>query len=276
MAPRQWTLAALMAGFVLVGAHASRADAITVTYLAPGVETPSQSSVCGSTVGCTVAYETFSYVPTGTSASYTSNFSSGTGVASIYTGVYSPIDVNPADEYGGAGGTGNYDVVFGTSNTLTITNNRTGGGVNYFGMWISALDAGNELQFYNGSTLVYTFTSQNLISALGSCAYGHAGNAYCGNPSDYYADSGELFAYVNFTDTIGTFNKIVFTQNGGGGFETDNQAVAYNSAIDPTATPEPAGIAVMGAGLFALLLARRRRPSDKLPQVPRGSIDIGP
>ena len=255
-----WAIAGLLAGTILLDAGTSRADAITVTYLAAGVETPSQSSVCGSTVGCTVAYETFSYVPTGVASSYTSNFSSGTGVASIYTGVYAPIQVNPADQYGGAGGTGNYDVVFGASNTLTITNNQTGGGVNYFGMWISALDAGNQLQFYNGNTLVYTFTSQNLISALGSCAYGHAGNAYCGNPSDYYADSGELFAYVNFTDTIGTFNKIVFTQTGGGGFETDSQAVAYNRAIDPTATPEPAGIAGMGMGLLVLLLARRQRP----------------
>ncbi len=262
MTMRLWAMVGLLAGCVLLGTGAPRADTITVTYNAAGVQTPNAASICGSTAGCTVAYETFSYVSPGTASSYTSNFSSGTGVASAYTGVYSPIQVNAADQYGGAGGTGNYDVVFGTSNTLTIANNQTGGGVNYFGLYISALDAGNELQFYNGNTLVYTFTSQNLISALGSCANGHSGNAYCGNPSDWYADSGELFAFVNFTDTGGTFNKIVFTQNGGGGFETDNHTVAYNSALVTTGVPEPAGIAVMGVGLLALLLARaafRRR-----------------
>ena len=258
MTIRLWGIAGVLAGFVLLAAGASKADPITVTYGSAGTMTPNASSVCGSTAGCTVGYETFSYATPGSLSSYTSNFSSGTGVASAYSGVYSPIQVNPADQYGGAGGTGNYDVVFGTSNTLTIANNRTGGGVNYFGIYISALDAGNELQFYNGNTLVYTFTSQNLITALGSCANGHSGNAYCGNPSDYYADSGELFAYVNFVDTVGTFNTVVFTQNGGGGFESDNHAVAYNSAFTTTATPEPAGIAVMGAGLVGLYLARRR------------------
>jgi PEP-CTERM motif len=247
-----------LAGFILLAAGMSKADPITVTYGAAGTMTPNAASVCGSTAGCTVGYETFSYATPGTLSSYTSNFSSGTGVASVYSGVYSPIQINAADQYGGAGGTGNYDAVFGTSNTLTVANTQTGRGINYFGIWISALDSGNELQFYNGGTLVYTFTSQNLITALGSCANGNAGNAYCGNPSDYYADSGEQFAYVNFVDTVGTFNKIVFTQTGGGGFESDNQAVAYNSAFTTTGTPEPASILIMGAGLAGLFWARRR------------------
>ena len=252
-----WTIAGLLSGFLLLSAGMSAADPITVTYNAAGVMTPNASSICGSTAGCSVGYETFSYISPGNLSSYTSNFSSGTGVASAYTGVYSPIQVNAADQYGGAGGTGNYDAVFGTSNTLTVSKNNTGAGVNYFGIWISALDAGNQLQFYNGNTLVYTFTSQNLINALGSCANGHSGNAYCGNPSDqYYNDSGELFAYVNFVDTVGTFNKIIFTQTGGGGFESDNHAVAYNSAFTTTATPEPAGILIMGTGLIALFLIR--------------------
>ena len=255
---RLWAIAAALAGILLLGAGVSAADPITVTYGAAGTMAPNAASVCGSTAGCTVGYETFSYAPQGALSSYTSNFSSGTGVASAYSGTYSPIQVNPADQYGGAGTTGNYDVVFGSSNTLTVTNNQTGGGVNYFGIYISAADAGNQLQFYNGSTLVYTYTAQNMITALGSCANGSAGNAYCGNPSDYNADSGELFAYVNFIDTIGTFNKIVFTQNGGGGFESDNHAVAYNSAFTTTGAPEPAGIWVLGAGLIGLFLLRRR------------------
>jgi hypothetical protein len=257
MATRYRSITGFLGGIFLLAAGTSAAGPISVSYSAPGVETPTASAVCGATAGCTVGYETFSYAPVGSNASYTSNFSSGTGTASAYTGVYSPIQVNAADQYGGAGGNGNYDVVFGASNSLTITNNTTGGGVNYFGLWISAADAGNELQFFDSSNnLIFTYTAQDMINALGSCANGNAGNAYCGNPSDYYADSGELFAFVNFIDPVGTFSKIVFTQNGGGGFESDNQAVAYNSAL--SAIPEPASLTLMGAGLVGLLLARRR------------------
>jgi hypothetical protein len=259
MAIRQFSAAAFVAGLFWAVAGTSVAGPISVSYSAAGVQTPTASAICGTTAGCTVGYETFSYAPTGNAGSYSSTFSSGTGTASAYTGVYSPVQVNPADQYGGAGGDGNYDVVFGSSNTLTVTNTTTGGGVNYFGIWISAADAGNELQFFDSSNnLIYTYTAQDMINALGSCANGHAGNAYCGNPTtSYYSDSGELFAYVNFLDTVGTFSKIVFTQNGGGGFESDNHAVAYNAALSKV--PEPASFTLMVVGLVGLFLVSRRR-----------------
>jgi hypothetical protein len=96
------------------------------------------------------------------------------------------------------------------SYSLTLTNTATGGGVNYFGVWISALDAGNQMQFYDANgNLIYTFTSAQLITDLGNCSGGHAANAYCGNPTYYDNDAGELFAYVNFFDTAGTLQDYI-------------------------------------------------------------------
>lgn len=259
----------------LVLAIGAQAGSIVATYEAPGVMTPNAASICGGAPGCQVGYETFNYVTQSqASQGYTSNFSSGTGVASPYSGTYSAFTLEPAGIYGGAGGTGNYAVVFGynspPSYTLNLVNNNTGDGVNYFGMWISALDAKNQLQFYDSNnTLIYTFTSQQLIADLGNCNNGHSGNAYCGNPASSYADSSELFVYVNFFDMGGTFSKIVFSEvNGqGAGFETDNHAVAYSTNLQITGTsvvPEPGSLGLLAMGLGALWRARRqhRHPSS--------------
>jgi hypothetical protein len=72
----------------------------------------------------------------------------------------------------------------GTTNgnyTLTLTPHGSVVGVNYFGLWVSALDAGSKLQIYNtAGTLLYTVTPATLIPAPGACP---GTSAYCGNPS---------------------------------------------------------------------------------------------
>ena len=63
------------------------------------------------------------------------------------------VQINPADVYGGAGGAGNYAVAFGnTPYTLTLTADpiKDPQGINYFGYWLSALDAGNQVAFLQG------------------------------------------------------------------------------------------------------------------------------
>ena len=74
MTVRLCGMAWALAGFILLAAGASKADPITVTYGAAGAMTPNAASVCGSTAGCTVGYETFNYATPSTLSSYTSNF----------------------------------------------------------------------------------------------------------------------------------------------------------------------------------------------------------
>jgi hypothetical protein len=183
------------------------------------------------------------------------------------SGTYTvPPLIYQADQYGGAGGSGYYPEVFAGTNgtgsyTLTLSVSGNIPGVNYFGLWFSALDAGNELQFYNGSNLVYTFGPAQFITLVGSCAGGD--NLFCGNPNNRSEDSGEQFAFLNFFDMTGYFNEVVFSESGGGGFESDNHTVAYQDPPSPYgpvigATPEPGTFALLSTGLLALMNLKRR------------------
>jgi hypothetical protein len=251
--------------------------AIVPTFEPAGVQAPIVSAICAGTTTCVVGTYTFDSWPTspaplnteGYSADFTTDFGTGGLIDGTYTG---GLLTYGADEYGGAGGTGLYPEIFKTDGSYTLALSTNGvPGVNYFGLWFSALDAGNLLQFYSGSTLLYTFTPADFITLVGAC---NGSNQFCGNPNyanhmtDSSADNGEQFAFLNFfdTDPAAYITSIVFSEpNGGGGFESDNHTVAY---IDPitvdTGTqiygPEPSsfGLFVAGGILVALRLRRRR------------------
>jgi hypothetical protein len=223
------------------------ADNFIASYLPAGVQTPT---------GITANYEAFNSQTAGSmlSSPFVTTFS-GSPYVGTYTG---SIVWTGANAYGGAGGSATYpEALNGTSYSLSINSQ-----VNYFGLWFSALDAGNQLQFYNNSTLLFTFTPAQFISLVGACP----GGGFCGNPNAAFLgqDSGEQFAYLDFYDSNGTFNKIVFSEvgNPGAGFESDNHAVGLLSA-PPGGTvinvPEPASFALLGVAAFALLLPIRRR-----------------
>ena len=60
MSMRSLTSAVLWTVLTLIGAGEAMAGPMTVTFEAAGVMTPNAATVCGTTAGCTVGYETFS------------------------------------------------------------------------------------------------------------------------------------------------------------------------------------------------------------------------
>ncbi len=192
-------------------------------------------------------------------------------------GSYDQLTVMPVDVYGGAGNPNgsNYSVQ-GAGGVSESTLNLTSG-TGYFGLWWSAGDNQNVLEFYSGSFLVARFTTQTLLDAL-TDQPGYHGNPMTGTFSG--GNYAEPYAFVNFFgegDT--TWDRIVFTNTSGSGFESDNHTVrdltwgGYEGEDGPmpghlvarvdgntvTLVPEPASTGLAGLG-FALLL-RRRRPS---------------
>lgn len=164
------------------------------------------------------------------------------------------------DTYGGAstdssdpfrGGVGSrYATVWpGTPMTLTLDTPAT-----YFGLWWSAGDGNNLLQFYSDDTLLGTFSFDTLMTALTSQSLNGDGGSvyttadYFGNPVDS-SNGGEPYAYLHvFAAGDKTFNKVVFTQIAGGGFEFDNVTIASgtNKTAEtlvhlegPVSQPEP-------------------------------------
>jgi hypothetical protein len=239
--------------------------AIVPTFEGPGVQTPDITDICNVNSPCVIGTENFGTLPLGLlSGTFPTNF--GFGIGGAISGTYSGSIVGlAADQYGGAGGTAPYPEVYaGNSYTLTLNNTSAVPGVNYFGLWISALDSGNLLTFYEKGAPIYSFTLADFLALIGSCP-----NAFCGNPTPAFlgADSGQQYAFLNFFDTSGYFDQVVVSEDpgfSGNGFETANQTVAYldpgNPHGDPIyGTPEPGSLGLFVAGGILIALGVRRR-----------------
>jgi hypothetical protein len=264
-----WAKCVLIALFIAGTSCPVYGDTMVATYSTATSQTPNTTALCAGTTGCWVGMQTFDSWNTGNAPTSTWAFPtlvssgtvSGSTISGTITGTFSgngPV-ITTANEYGGAGGTGNFaDVSDGKSYTLTLGVTGNVPGVNYFGLWFSALDNGNDLKFYDGSTLVLDFTPALYQQLVGACP-----NAFCGNPNPNMTtkgvpdDSTEQFAFLNFFDETGYITSIKFTETTSAGFESDNFTTAYQDPSNPNGTvitnaPEPGSFVLLLSGLLVL------------------------
>ncbi|MDB5892834.1 MAG: hypothetical protein JWQ88_365 [Rhodoferax sp.] len=115
--------------------------------------------------------------------------------------------------------------------------------LNYLGLYYGSIDTYNSLTFYNAAGgVITTVTGQSLI------------NQFNGTSGDQQATSSNI--YVNlFFSPAEQFTSFSFTTTQVA-FEMDNLVVGVNV---PSRVPEPASIALLGLGLAALGVTRRRK-----------------
>ncbi|MFN6465167.1 MAG: PEP-CTERM sorting domain-containing protein [Nostoc sp. DedVER02] len=173
------------------------------------------------------------------------SFENTSGSSSVRSDVWAPAGAN------GEVNDGKYLAVF-SGDKVTIS---LGSSLNYFGIDWGAISSGNMFSFYNGDTLIKSFTTEdvNPVAPIRASQHGGEGNGYL----HFYSDSSNDI-----------FNKIVITQTGGGGFESDNHSFHAGTdkftGFDPKSVPEPSvtlGMLAVG-GMFL-----RKRKNDKLQSV---------
>jgi hypothetical protein len=122
---------------------------------------------------------------------------------------------------------------------------------NYFGVWWSAGDANNFLEFFDGATSLGVYNVGTIIPFLSS--------SYYGNPNPPAGRNlGEPYAYLNFT-TTGS-EHITAVKFSGGNFEFDNISITEEK-ITPPGNSVPDGgatIGLLGAGMLGLAALRRK------------------
>jgi hypothetical protein len=146
----------------------------------------------------------------------------------------------------------------------------------YFGFGWAAGDNNNRMSFYNGATLIGTFSTADVngilsgptVTAINGSVYNSSD--YLGQPANPTINTGENYAFINFIASgPTTFDRIEFYNTDvGSGFESDNHTILASGTALPDGTfvavssvgaPEPGSLALLGVSGLGVLIARRRR-----------------
>jgi len=178
-----------------------------------------------------------------------------------------------ADQFGGAGGTGNYFVVGSPSGHPTADLALdTGAQQSYLGLWLSALDANNVIQLYSAGNLVASYNAATVYAYLAT------NPAYFGNPNPPAGrDASEPFAYLNFIGRNGTtFDSVRFSNVGASGLEIDNISIRQAPLDSNTGNPVDGGVsgvplpstALAGLALLGGCLAAKKLRAGPVAELP--------
>ncbi|MFT3760463.1 PEP-CTERM sorting domain-containing protein [Thauera sp.] len=169
------------------------------------------------------------------------------------------MNIRPADQYGGAGGQGSYAVSgLGTTSSYSISFDQS---LTYFGFWLSALDGGNHVIFYSGGDEVFSFSPVDVLNLVSGMP------DYRGNPNGKFSgqNRSEPYVFLNFfADDAYSFDKIVFKQTNGAGYESDNHTVGIwkeqsGTVVPNSQVPEPSSLLLLMGALLGVAGTRTLR-----------------
>ncbi len=134
--------------------------------------------------------------------------------------------------------------------------------LNYFGINWGAAHKDNTYSFFKGDTLLQAFSTADIEAGGGFQHYNTAHGGSGMGSKDGAQGNGYAHFYSDSADEL--FDRIVISQFGGGGFETDNHSFHVGSdrftGFEPQDVPEPASL--LGLAAIAGIAAAKRKRSQ--------------